>query len=77
MISRYINTEANMTTKRKKQDDDRAFHMRMPRDTWLLLKKAALISEITMGEYVTNLVEKQRVKLAKKMDVLGDFADVE
>jgi hypothetical protein len=49
----------------------------MPRDTWLLLKKAAMISEISMGEYVTKLVEKQRVKLAKKMDVLGDFADVE
>ena len=66
-----------MTTKRKKQPDDRAFHMRMSRDTWLLLKKAAMISEITMGEYVANLVEKQRVKLEKKMDVLGDFADVE
>lgn len=66
-----------MTTKRKKQPDDRAFHMRMPRDTWLLLKKAAIISEITMGEYVTDLVEKQRPKLAKKMVVLGEFASTE
>lgn len=66
-----------MSAKRKKQPDDRAFHMRMPRDTWLLLKKAAIISEITMGEYVTNLVEKQRLKLAKKMDVLGDLGEVE
>jgi hypothetical protein len=57
-----------MSVKRKNiQEDDRAFHMRMPRDTWLLLKKAAMISEISMGEYVTKLVEKQRVKLAKKM----------
>jgi|APFre7841882654_1041346.scaffolds.fasta_scaffold144576_2 hypothetical protein len=67
-----------MSVKRKNiQEDDRAFHMRMPRDTWLLLKKAAMISEISMGEYVTKLVEKERVKLTKKMDVLGDFADVE
>ena len=43
----------------------------------LSLIHISMISEISMGEYVTKLVEKQRVKLAKKMDVLGDFADVE
>lgn len=67
-----------MTIRRKtKPEDEKAFHLRMPRDTWLLLKKAALIKEVTMGEIVVELVEKQRKKLTKRFSEIGDLGDLE
>jgi len=66
-----------MGRKKIRTEDEKAFHLRMPRDTWLLLKKASLIKEMTMGEVVVELVEKQRTKLAKRFDEIGDVGNME
>ena len=66
-----------MGRKRIKPEDEKAFHLRMPRDTWLLLKKASLIKEMTMGEVVVDLVEKQRTKLTKKFGEIGVVGELE
>lgn len=50
-----------------KSTDDKAFHFRMPKDTWLLLKNAAIINECTMGELVVKCLEKNRKKLTGKI----------
>lgn len=62
---------------RTRTEDEKAFHFRMPKETWLLLKKASLIKEMTMADVCVEFIEKQRHKLGKKMDVIGDVADVE
>jgi len=66
-----------MGRKRIRAEDEKAFHLRMPRTTWLLLKKAALIREMTMGDFIVELVEKQRNKLSKRFDEIGDIGDIE
>ncbi len=66
-----------MSRPKTRAEDDKAFHFKMPRDTWLLLKKAALIKDMTMGEVCIDFIEKQRHKLGKKMDVIGEVGDVE
>lgn len=62
---------------RTRTEDEKAFHFRMPRETWLLLKKASLIKDMTMADVCVEFIEKQRHKLGKKMDVIGDVADAE
>ena len=59
-----------------RKDDEKAFHMRMPRATWLLLKKAALTNDCTMGEIVIDLVEKSRKKLTQKFEEIGELQDL-
>lgn len=66
-----------MGRKKVRTENEKAFHLRMPRETWLLLKKASLIKEMTMGEFIVELVEKQRKKLSKRFDEIGDVGDVE
>lgn len=60
-----------------KKSDEKAFHFKMPRDTWLLLKKAALTQDCTMTEIMVDLVEKARKKLTKKFDKIGELNDLE
>lgn len=58
-------------------EDDKAFHFKMPRTTWLLLKKASLIKNMTMADVCVEFIEKQRNSLSKKMDVIGEVGEVE
>lgn len=60
-----------------RKEDEKAFHFRMPRATWLLLKKAALTNDCTMGEIVVELVEKSRKKLTQKFEEIGELQDLE
>lgn len=62
---------------RTRTEDEKAFHFRMPRETWLLLKKASLIKEMTMADVCVEFIEKQRNKLGKKFDEIGDVGDLE
>lgn len=62
-----------MARPKTRNNEDKAFHFRMPKSTWWLLKKAAVIKEVTMGEVVVELIEKQRLKLNKKFDELNGF----
>jgi len=62
---------------RIRTEGEKAFHFRMPRETWLLLKKASLIKEMTMAEVCVEFIEKQRNKLTKKFDEIGVVGDVE
>lgn len=62
---------------RTRAEDDKAFHFRMPRETWLLLKKASLIKDMTMADVCVEFIEKQRNNLGKKMGVIGAVAEAE
>lgn len=66
-----------MSNKKITNKDEKAFHFRMPRATWLLLKKAALTNDCTMGEIVVELVEKSRKKLTQKFEEIGELQDLE
>lgn len=59
-----------------KKDDDRIFTIRMPRSTWLLLKKASLVKEKTMADICVELIENQRHKLNKKFEEIEELADI-
>lgn len=51
----------------EKSGDEKAFHFKMPKDTWLWLKHAAIDYECSMGEVVVKCIEKNRKKLAIKV----------
>lgn len=65
-----------MRAKKIKEVNEKAFHFRMPRSTWLLLKKAALTNDCTMGEVVVELVEKSRKKLTEQFIKIGELSDI-
>lgn len=66
-----------MNKKNKKVKDEKGFHFKMPKDTWLLLKKAAVMKEITMGDVVVEFIEKNRTKLTKKFETFGAMEEKE
>lgn len=49
-----------------KKTDEKDFHFRMPKETWLLLKNAAITHECSMGELTVMCIEKRRKKLEAK-----------
>lgn len=49
-------------------EDVKSFHFTMPRDTWVLLKNAATVNELTMSNILINLLEGNRKKLLKQND---------
>lgn len=61
---------------RIRADDERSFHFRMPRETWILLKKAAITRDCTMGEILVELVEKARRRLTIKIEEIGELDDL-
>lgn len=68
-----------MATKKKSAEDkstEKAFHMRMPRATWILLKKAAITNDCTMGDIIVDLVEKSRVKMTRNFEEIGELQDL-
>lgn len=66
-----------MNTNKKKAGEEKAFHFKMPKNTWLLLKKAAVMKEVTMGEVVVEFIEKNRAKLTKKFETFGAMEEKE
>ena len=48
-------------------DDDKAFHFRMPKETWVLLKNVSVIKECTMGEIIVQCLEKNRKRWEAKL----------
>ena len=49
------------------KDDFKAFHLSMPKETWLYIKRTAMHSECSMTDVVVNCIEKQRRKASKKL----------
>lgn len=47
-------------------EETKSFHFTMPRETWVLLKNASTINEITMSNVLVNLLETNRKKLLKE-----------
>jgi predicted HicB family RNase H-like nuclease len=43
----------------------KTFNIRIPKDTWLFLKKAAIAQETSMNEIIIRCVEKYRKKIEK------------
>lgn len=66
-----------MGRKKIKLDTDKAFHMRMSRETWILLKKASFISNKAMGDIVVELVEKKRSQWTKRFSEIGELGTLE
>lgn len=50
----------------KDTKDLKTFNVRMPKDTWLFLKKTAASQETSMSEIIIRCVEKYRKKLEEK-----------
>lgn len=47
--------------------DLKTFNMRMSKDTWLFLKKAAAAQETSMTEIILRCVDKYRRKIENKL----------
>lgn len=45
----------------------RSFHLRIPKDTWLFLRKQAAAQEITMTEIILRCVDKYKKKFDNKL----------
>jgi hypothetical protein len=50
-----------------KLEDYKAFHLRMPRETWMYVKKSAMLAECSMTDVVVACLEKQRKKVLKNL----------
>lgn len=57
-----------MARPKTRNPEDKAFHFRMPRETWFLLKKASVYQNTTMSQIVVDLVEKSRNKFIKNFE---------
>jgi hypothetical protein len=62
-----------MNNNKDKNSKDKAFHLIMPRETWLLIKKAAVVNDCSMGDVVVHCVEKHRKKLTDNFNDIGDI----
>lgn len=51
----------------KENTDLKTFNMRMPRETWLFLKKQAALQEVSMTEIILRCVEKYKRKFDNKL----------
>lgn len=51
----------------KTNNDIKTFNMRMPKDTWLFLKKQAAIQECSMTDIIIRCVEKYKKKFDDKL----------
>ena len=60
----------------QEKTSEKAFHMRMPKSTWILLKKAAITNDCTMGDIIVDLVEKARVKMTRDFEEIGELQDL-
>lgn len=49
----------------KDEEDIKVYNMRMPRDTWLFLKKTSAEQGIPMSEIILRCIERYRKKLEK------------
>ena len=58
------------TTKMKNDTKDiKALNIRIPKDLWVFLRKAALDQETSMNEIIIRCVEKYRKKIENKVDI--------
>jgi ABC-type enterochelin transport system permease subunit len=54
------------TIKMAKEDKDiKVFSLRVPRDLWLLLKRASLDQEVSMTNLIVQCLEKNKKSLKK------------
>lgn len=44
-------------------EDYKNFHMRVPKETWLFLKKRAMLCECSMTDVIVELLEGSRKRL--------------
>ncbi len=51
----------------KNNSDIKTFNMRMPKDTWLFLKKQAAAQECSMTDIIIRCVEKYKKKFDDKL----------
>lgn len=51
----------------KDKEDIKTFNMRMSKDTWMFLKKAAAAQETSMTEIILRCVEKYKRKIENKL----------
>ena len=58
-----------MPKPKMREEDFKAFHLRMPKETWLYIKKSAMIAECSMTDVVVNCLEKQRRKIVNQLTV--------
>jgi len=64
--------------KKEKQEDktgDKFFQVRVPKETWVLLKKASFTNDCSLGDVIIDLVEKSRVKLLKKFEEIEEIVE--
>jgi predicted DNA-binding protein len=50
-----------------KQKDVKSFNVRLPRETWIFLKKVSAEQERSMAEVVAACVEKYKKRLENKL----------
>ncbi len=51
----------------KENSDIKTFNMRMPKETWLFLKKQAAAQEVSMTEIILRCVDKYKKKFDNKL----------
>lgn len=51
----------------KKTTDLKSFNIRMPKETWLFLKRTAAAQEVSMTDIILRCVEKYKKKLDSKL----------
>lgn len=51
----------------KDNSDIKTFNMRMPKETWLFLKKQAALQEVSMTEIILRCVDKYKKKFDNKL----------
>lgn len=63
----YIYTKEDKFIMTKATQETRSFNLRMPKETWLFLKKTAADQEISMTELILRCVDKYKRKFDKRL----------